>query len=519
MAKAIMIQGTMSNAGKSLLTAGLCRVFKQDGFRVAPFKSQNMALNSFITDEGLEMGRAQVVQAEACGLKPTVRMNPILLKPTSDRGSQVIVMGVPVGTMEAREYYWRKKDYIPAIRRAYEELAQENDIIVIEGAGSPAELNLKDEDIVNMGMARMADAAVLLVGDIDRGGVFAQLYGTVELLTAEERARVRGLIINKFKGDRSILEPGIAMIEEMVEKKVVGVIPYADVSIEDEDSLSEDLARRTGAVSTAGIDIAVIRFPRISNFTDFQAFQMEEEVSLRYVTSVHELGAPDLVILPGTKNTMADLRWLRESGLEAAVLRLQGRGTPVLGICGGYQMLGKRIDDPEGLESSGSMRGMGLLPVVTRFEGVKEMVQAEGTTTNFGIPELDGRRVRGYEVHMGQAVPVERLANVKGGLRHFAKLTTRCGGSVRTKLDGTAVDGVLGTYLHGLFDETDFREALVRWLASKKGIEVGGASLSYAAFRESQINKLAEIVRMNLDMDAVYEMMAIEGPLKKFELF
>ncbi len=309
MAKCIMIQGTMSNAGKSLLCAGLCRVFKQDGYRVAPFKSQNMALNSFITEAGGEMGRAQVVQAEAAGIAPDVRMNPVLLKPTTDVGSQVIVNGEVQGNMRAMEYYRRKLEYVPAIIVAYNSLANEYDIIVIEGAGSPAEINLKQVDIVNMGLAKMVDAPVLLVGDIDRGGVFAQLYGTVALLENEERARIKGTIVNKFRGDRAILEPGIKMLEELCGVPVAGVIPYVHVDIDDEDSLSERFNRDC---TRKLLDIAVIRLPRISNFTDFSPFERYENVSLRYVDRVADLHQPDIIILPGTKRTISDLRWLRQ---------------------------------------------------------------------------------------------------------------------------------------------------------------------------------------------------------------
>ena len=337
MAKVIMIQGTMSNAGKSLIVTGLCRIFKQDGYRVAPFKSQNMALNSYITADNLEMGRAQVVQAEAAGVEPEVAMNPILLKPTTDMGSQVIVNGKPIGDIKAMDYYRRKKEFIPVVKAAYDKLSSEYDIVVIEGAGSPAEINLKDDDIVNMGMAKMADASVFLVGDIDRGGVFAQLLGTIMLLDEDEKDRIKGLIINKFRGDKDILVPGLRMLEERCNKKVIGVVPYENLHIEEEDSLAEQLGNRMAGV---GIDIAVIRFPKLSNFTDFQAFALEENVSVRYVDSVEGLGVPDAVILPGTKSTMQDMLWMRENGLEVAVKKLANKGTIIMGICCGYQMIG-----------------------------------------------------------------------------------------------------------------------------------------------------------------------------------
>ena len=375
MAKAIMVQGTMSNAGKSLLAAGLCRIFKQDGYRVAPFKSQNMALNSFITEEGLEMGRAQVMQAEAAGIAPSVLMNPILLKPTNDVGSQVIVNGEVLGTMSARDYFKYKKKLVPDVMKAYHALASENDIIVIEGAGSPAEINLKTEDIVNMGMAKMAAAPVLLVGDIDRGGVFAQLYGTVELLEPDERDMVKGLIINKFRGDKTILDPGVEMLEEKCRIPVVGVAPYLDIQVEDEDSLTDRFDRDQ---EIGLIDIAVIRVPRISNFTDFNPFESIPGVSLRYVKHPAELKNPDVIMLPGTKNTMEDLQWLRESGMEALILKAAARGTFVFGICGGYQMLGESLSDPHGVEAGGTMRGMGLLPMDTVFAEKKTRTQVTG---------------------------------------------------------------------------------------------------------------------------------------------
>ena len=327
-AKSIMVVGTMSSAGKSVVTAGLCRMFHQDGYRVAPFKSQNMALNSYITKDGLEMGRAQVMQAEAAGIAPDIRMNPILLKPTSEAGSQVIVNGKVYDNLRAKEYYQRKQELIPEIRTAYESLAEEYDIVVLEGAGSPAEINLRDVDIVNMGMAAISDSPVIVVGDIDRGGVFASLYGTIALLRPEERRRIQGIIINKFRGDISILESGLTMLEELTGVPVLGVLPYLPLHLEEEDSLAEQLSVQTA--DGTGLDIAVIRLPRIANFTDFAALSGIEGVSVRYVTRRAELGTPDLLILPGTKNTLSDLRWLRESGLEAAILKLHEKGCGVV---------------------------------------------------------------------------------------------------------------------------------------------------------------------------------------------
>lgn len=470
----------MSNVGKSLITAGLCRIFKQDGYRVAPFKSQNMALNSYITSERLEMGRAQVVQAQAAGIEPSVNMNPILLKPTTDMGSQVIVMGEVQGNMKAMDYFKKKKEYIPVIRQAYEKLAGENDIIVIEGAGSPAEINLKQDDIVNMGMAEIADAPVLLVGDIDRGGVFAQLIGTVMLLEHKERDRIKGLIINKFRGDVKILEPGLLQIYEKCGKEVLGVVPCMNIDIEDEDSLSANLERKEKG---AGIDLAVIRLPKISNFTDFQAFSLEPDVTVRYVSKASELGKPDAIILPGTKNTISDMLFLRESGLEAALLRLAEQGTAVFGICGGYQMLGESIEDTEGAEGMGSIRGMGLLPMSTRFGTEKIRIKVESKTGELtGIfKPLSHKKVSGYEIHMGRTV--------------WNSENKR--------------ENVMGTYLHGIFDEEEFRTAFVKLLCGRKGIPYhSGVTVSLEEYREKQFDRLAEVLRENLDMERIYRILA-----------
>ena len=495
-AKSIMIQGTMSNAGKSLIVAGLCRIFAQDGYKVAPFKSQNMALNSFITKEGLEMGRAQVVQAQACGVEPSVKMNPILLKPTTDMGSQVIVNGKVQGNMRAMDYFKKKKDYIPVIKKAYEQLASEYDIIVIEGAGSPAEINLKQDDIVNMGMAAIADAPVLLVGDIDRGGVFAQLYGTVELLNVSEKERIKGLIINKFRGDEEILKPGLSMLHNLCKKKVVGVIPYLNVDIEEEDSLAEELSQK---VCTKAIDIAVIRFPKISNFTDMQALSMEKNISVRYVNKKSELGNPDVIILPGTKNTMKDLLWLRESGLEGTILRLVSKGSLLFGICGGYQMLGEKITDVNGIEGNGSIRGLGLIPMNTIFEPEKTRTQIEGITLDAlgSLAILSGKKIKGYEIHMGRSIFTQEhqaFAVFKG------------------KKDGYWKENVIGTYLHGVFDEEEFRKAFLKFLFQKKGLDPKEISdLTLEEYHNQQYDLLADGIRSHLDMKEVYRILEKGG--------
>lgn len=495
MAKPIMIQGTMSNVGKSLIVAGLCRVFKQDGYRVAPFKSQNMALNSFITNENLEMGRAQVVQAEACGIEPSVCMNPILLKPVTDMGSQVIINGEVVGNMRAMDYFKRKKEYIPVIESAYKKLSDEYDIVVIEGAGSPAEINLKQDDIVNMGMAKIANSPVLLAGDIDKGGVFAQLIGTVELLEKEEQERIKGLIINKFRGDKKILEPGLQMIAERCGKEVLGVIPYMDIDIEEEDSLAESLGRKE---ARGAIDIAVIKLPKISNFTDFQALELNSLVSVRYVENSDELKNPDVIILPGTKNTMKDMKWLRECGLEAAILKLYEKGTIIFGICGGYQMLGEKIEDVYGVEGTGTMRGLGLLPMITYFEPEKTRTRTEGRVEKLkgAFKDLSDKRVRGYEIHMGKSIlDRDRACS-------FLRLDG--------KSDGCCSGNVIGTYVHGIFDEEDFRSAFINIICDRKGIDYSNTeNISYKEYKEQQYNKLADILRESLDMDSIYNIINI----------
>ncbi len=500
MAKNIMIQGTMSNAGKSLLVAGLCRIFRQDGFVTAPFKSQNMALNSFITEEGLEMGRAQVVQAEAAGVSPSVFMNPILLKPTNDTGSQVIVNGEVIGNMNARDYFTYKKELVPDILKAYQQLERQFERIVIEGAGSPAEINLKQDDIVNMGLAKLVDAPVLLVGDIDRGGVFAQLAGTVMLLEPKERARIQGMIINKFRGDQSILDPGVEMIQEITGIPVVGVVPYMQVDIEEEDSLTG----RFAAENPAGlIDIAVIRLPRISNFTDFAVFEQMEQINLHYVTSAGQLGQPDMILLPGTKNTISDLKWLRQNGLEAAIYRAKERGSVVFGICGGYQMLGMHISDPEQVEEGGQLRGMGLLPVNTTLTREKTRSQVQGCLGKLtGVLEcLSGIPFAGYEIHMGRT----ELDEVQGAaVAEIQQQTYR--------MDGCCKENVYGTYIHGIFDEEGVVKAMLASLAERKGITLGNLTqMTRKEYKETQYNLLADTLRRHLDMEKIYQIMEKAG--------
>ena len=484
----------MSNAGKSLLAAGLCRIFKQDGYRVAPFKSQNMALNSFITKEGLEMGRAQVMQAEAAGIAPSVLMNPVLLKPTNDVGSQVIVNGEVLGNMSARDYFKYKKKLVPDIMKAYNALAAENDIIVIEGAGSPAEINLKSDDIVNMGMAKMAKAPVLLVGDIDRGGVFAQLIGTVMLLEEDEKEMVKGLIINKFRGDKTILDPGVEMLEERSGIPVVGVAPYLNIQVEDEDSLTERFeTKRTVDM----IDIAVIRVPRISNFTDFNPLESIQGVSLRYVKNPSELGNPDMIILPGTKNTMEDLLWMRENGLEALILKEAAKGKLIFGICGGYQMMGQGVLDPEHVEGDiERLPGLGLLPISTRMSGEKVTRQVKFGLCSPHSPSstLHSSLMQGYEIHMGVTTPVEGTPD--------SPLNLLENGST----DGYCVDSTcMGTYIHGILDNPEFIDFLLAPFADKLSGNAG--AFDYHTFKEEQYDRLAEHVRRHVNLPLIYQIL------------
>ncbi|MEA5009994.1 cobyric acid synthase [Clostridium tyrobutyricum] len=487
----IMIQGTGSSVGKSIIVTALCRIFTQDGYSVSPFKSQNMSLNSYITLDGKEMGRAQVLQAYAAGLEPQVYMNPILLKPTSDRKSQIIVNGEVYGNATAVEYHNMKLKLREMLKKHFLYMESQFDIIVMEGAGSPAEINLRDRDIVNMGMAEIADAPVILVGDIDKGGVFASLAGTMLLLKDNEKKRVRGTIINKFRGDIEILKPGLKMLEDIIKIPGLGVVPYFDLNLEDED----------GAVSfnkeiSNYIDIAVVKSPHISNFTDFDALRSEEDVSIRFVTSKEEFGNPDILILPGSKNTIEDLIKLRENGLENCIKEYSKLGI-VIGICGGYQMLGNSIKDPYEVESSvPETQGMGLLDIDTVLERHKVTTRVEAKNNNC--------TVHGYEIHMGnskygsKAKPLFKIVNKNG-----AEVSLK-DGAVNHK------NNVIGTYIHGVFDDMDFRQYILNIVRDKKHLE-HKHSLSYDEIRENELDKLADIVRSNIDMKALYDIVKLDG--------
>ena len=544
MAKAIMIQGTMSNAGKSLLAAGLCRIFRQDGYRVAPFKSQNMALNSFITEDGLEMGRAQVMQAEAAGIAPDVRMNPILLKPTTETGSQVIVQGEVLGDMDARKYFAYKKSLMPLVLEAYNSLAAEYDIIVIEGAGSPAEINLKKDDIVNMGLAKAVGAPVLLAGDIDRGGVFAQLLGTQMLLEPEEQALLKGFIINKFRGDKTILDPGIAMLEERGGVPVVGVVPFMQLDIDDEDSLAPRLTQTNRPPAGKPVEIAVIRLPHLSNFTDFNVFSRIREADLRYVSRPEALGNPDMVILPGTKNTMADLRWLFASGMADAIDELRSQGCVIFGVCGGYQMLGREISDPDRTEEGGRAAGLGFLDTKTVFSKEKRRTRVRGRITDLPgiLRPLGGMEIEGYEIHMGRTTvgncedsgpaASDRMdsASTNSDSTNYDNTDSASIYSIRPDCfcriqdhrtgiespDGTAAGNIYGTYVHGVFDAPGIARRIVEVLAEHKGVTLESTSenparsapeTDYQTYKETQYDLLAETLRRHLDMKRIYEIL------------
>ena len=496
MAHTLMIQGTCSDAGKSILVAALCRIYTRRGYKVSPFKSQNMALNSFVTPDGAEIGRAQAVQAQAACREPHIDMNPVLLKPEGNSRSQVILMGRPWKTLAAADYYKAKPDLWCEVIGAMDRLCTENDIVIAEGAGSPAEINLKAHEIVNMAVARYLKAPVLLAGDIDRGGVFASLYGTLELMD-EDREMIRGFLINKFRGDPSLLMPGIDMLTERCRGvPTLGIIPYIpDIYLAQEDSVFIEKNRLWG--DEDGIDIAVIKFPRLSNYDDLDPFLREKGIHIRFISSTAELGRPAAIILPGSKTTIGDLQWLRETGLFPAIQNLGRRGTAVAGICGGYQIMGNLICDREGIEGvGGSEEGLGLLPVETDFSTEKTTVRTKGVLGRGDgfLRNLRGESLQGYEIHMGES----RI----------------CGNAVPlyTRADGTA-DGAVsaggkcwGSYMHGIFDNLPFRRAFLMSL----GWEPAEAGETEEVLREREFERIADAVEEALDMDALDQMIGIK---------
>ena len=498
-----MVQGTSSHAGKSVLATALCRIFAQDGLQVAPFKAQNMSLNSYATLDGGEIGRSQAVQAAAALVEPTVEMNPILLKPEGDRRSQVVILGRPQAVASAREYHELKPTVWKTVTASLDRLRANYDMVVIEGAGSPAEINLKQHDIVNMRVARHADAPVLLVGDIDRGGVFAQLVGTMMLLEPEEKALVKGHVINKFRGDPSLLTPGLDLLKEHTGIPVAGVIPYFfDIHVPEEDSLGL-VSRRD--VDDPAVDVAIIRLPHIANFDDFDPLRHEPGVRVRYVQRSEHFGSPDLVIIPGSKTTVADLDWMRAQGLDEHILTARRGGAPVVGICAGYQMLGLELLDPDGIESPRAKApGLGLLPTSTTFLKDKSTYQVTGHVAE-GRGLLHGCRgaeVVAYEIHMG--------VTSEAGLSPPFAVTARTARSADSS--GGAMDDeglTLGTYLHGLFHNRAVRRSVLECAARRKGavLPAGGGDIEPSA----EYDKLAALVREHLDMSLVYRVTGLKS--------
>ncbi|WP_410208221.1 cobyric acid synthase [Fusobacterium sp.] len=497
MHRKIMIQGTGSSVGKSVLVAGLCRIFAQDGFRVSPFKSQNMALNSYVDIEGLEMGRAQVVQAEAAMEIPRAFMNPILMKPNSDNNSQIIIEGKPVKNMDAQSYF-SNSDYLKEIAKKNYEIIERNfDIGVLEGGGSPAEINLREYDCVNMGMAELIDAPVILVGNIEIGGVFAALYGTIALLDEKDRKRIKGIVINKFRGDLELLKPGIEMLEKKLKDdglniQFLGVVPYEKLEIEEEDVLAKKINTREN--KNADIRISVIRTDKMSNYTDFDALSHYPDVTLNYVFKADELGEEDIIILPGSKSTIADLQKLKDNGIYDKVIELHNAGTVVVGICGGFQMLGQEIRDPHKLEGDLEViEGFGLLNTTTVMEKMKctqqvkrELVEDLADTILEGCENL---KVRGYEIHQGVTDGNDKNITLEGGYIFVAK------------------ENIFGTYIHGIFDNEKFTRNFLNNIRKRKGLEPLDYSFSFSEFKENEYNKLANLVRENLDMSKVYKIM------------
>ncbi len=498
-AKTLQICGTGSGVGKSIIVAGVCRLLKQEGYRVAPFKAQNMALNSAVTKDGLEIGRAQAMQAAACGIEPTFDMNPVLLKPTSSVGSQVIVAGKPVGNMTAMEYYAYKSIAFEQVKESLDRLMREFDCVVIEGAGSPAEINLKKHDIVNMKIASMINAPVILVGDIDRGGVFAWLVGTMELLEEEERDLIKGFIINKFRGDKRLLEEGLTFLEGKTKKKILGVIPYFnDITLPEEDSLFFDQRKQNSQSSESSkLQIRVVRLPHISNFTDFDVLEKEDDLILEYTTDPRLLQSADCIIIPGTKNTFNDLQFLYDHGLAEIIKRRAEEGVRIIGICGGYQMLGVHIKDESGQETKkGPVEGLNLLKVETFYEQGKCTHQVRGKCLRTGFS------IKGYEIHHGQTINLgasEPLFEIERGATGIQLQ------------DGTqnSTGKIWGTYIHGIFDNRDFKNWLLNTMREEKGMpcQESGETLDL----NKQLDALAELLRQNMDMQLFSSIMSKEG--------
>jgi adenosylcobyric acid synthase len=482
--------------GKSIIVAAVCRILNNYGFSVAPFKSQNMSLNSFITEDGKEMGRAQVVQAECARIKPHVTMNPILLKPTSDVGSQVILGGEVFKNMEAKKYFSSKDYLVPYIRESFESLEKAYDIVVIEGAGSPAEINLRSRDIVNMGLAEIIDTDVVLIGDVDKGGVFASLYGTFLLLEKEEQKRIQGFVINKFRGDVSLLLSGVEMLEKLIDRPCLGIIPFIDdLKVDDEDSVTE----RFSKVNDRKITIGVVKLPYMSNFTDFTVFDLEEDVSLEYMNDAEAILKADLIVIPGSKNTIHDMKYLLDSSLSRAIYEAHRDDIPIIGICGGYQILGQWIEDREGVESAiDKINGLGLLDVLTEMAAVKTTRQAKGRIiSDFMSLGLEGESLKGYEIHMGQT------KHISDKVLPFMKTDlNEMDGAINLK------GNVLGTYYHGIFDNDGFRTTLLQKIKSKKGFSSETTSqLSFEVLKDREYDRLAQHVENHLNMVKIVDIL------------
>ena len=491
----LMIVGTSSGAGKSLFVTALCRIFYKDKYKVSPFKSQNMALNSYITKDGKEMGRAQVVQAEASGLEPDVNMNPILLKPSTMNKIQIIVCGKSIGNMSGVEYNQYKKNLIPILKETYSKIENENDIVVIEGAGSPAEINIKEEDISNFAMARIADAPVILVADIDRGGVFASIYGTIMLLKEEDRRRIKGIVINKFRGNKEVLKSGFEIIENLTGVKTLGVIPYTDIDIEDEDSLSEKYKSFKLNKNSNKIKISVIKLKHISNVTDIDALSIYDDVEIQFITERSQIGNEDLIIIPGSKNTIDDLKYLKESGIAEEIIKRARTETIIFGICGGFQILGNKVKDPYHIEGDiEELNGLGLLDLETIMENEKTLVQYKGKlSVNNGILKtLNNFEIKGYEIHQGIT---------KGNEKN---LTT----DDRTIFVNR--DNIIATYLHGIFDNKDFTDTLLNEIRRRKGLEEVNNNISYEEYKLREFDKLEKLVRENVDIDEIYKIIGLK---------
>jgi len=497
MSKSIMFLGTASSVGKSTIATAFCRYFKNEGMKVAPFKALNISLNSYVTEEGLEMGRAQVVQADACEIKPRAWMNPVLLKPSGNMKTQVIVKGKVKCNIDSYKYRELNKELKEVVKDTYEEIAKEYELIVLEGSGSCAEINLKESDIANMHMAKASDSPVILVADIDRGGVFASVVGTIMLLDEEERNRVKGIIINKFRGNMESFKPAMKQLEEIINIPVLGAMPYFNLDIEDEDSVTERISNKIS--NCKGIDIVVIRLPYMSNFTDFNSLSRLENVSIRYVDKVQEIGDPHLVIIPGSKNTIDDIRFLKEKGLYSKIVSLEEKGTIILGICGGYQMMGNYIIDDLGVEGEKRVEGgFGFLPTTTNFNKDKITKQSSGRIVSNIIEEINNVEVSGYEIHNGETI-VNNPDNI------FIKLSNgEVAGAINDK--GNA----MGTYLHGIFDNGDFIKRFIKTLIIKNNIEEDYNEVStYREYKLNELDKLSKVLEENIDMVKVKEILKI----------